>query len=235
MAVDMNICLMQTVLLCIMQEMMALTQRLRLLVRDDGTILAARADSKTVQRLYGVTAAQLAAKNVEVLLDVFESSGSRSQTPTLLAGTRCCSYGAGAIRTGHTYAWCQPDMSASAGSQDDGYTPAPAAPSGVTEQLRRFALHSASAAGTGNGPASFCVAWRAPPKEATGDQVGRPKGTLHAGLAFLCRNIQSSSKGDWLFLGSSRLVSSPDFAAISWLLLALKPECGWYMLWPGLD
>ena len=78
---------------------MALTQRLRLLVRDDGTILAARADSKTVQRLYGVTAAQLAAKNIEMLVDVFESTGSRSQTPTLLAGTRCCSYEAKTVHT----------------------------------------------------------------------------------------------------------------------------------------
>ncbi len=93
MAVDMSVRLMQTVDLCTLQEMMALTQRLRLLVRDDGTILAARADSKTIQRLYGVTIAQLAAKNIEMLVDVFESTGSRSQTPTLLAGTRCCSCG----------------------------------------------------------------------------------------------------------------------------------------------
>ena len=78
----------QTVDLCTLQEMLAMTQRLRLLVRDDGTILAARADSKTVQRLYGVTIAQLAAKNIEMLVDVFKSTGSRSQTPTLLAGTR---------------------------------------------------------------------------------------------------------------------------------------------------
>ena len=85
---------MQTVELCTLQEMMALTQRLRLLVRDDGIILAARADSKTIHRLYGVTVAQLAAKNIEMLVDVFESMGSRSQTPTLLAGTRCYSYGA---------------------------------------------------------------------------------------------------------------------------------------------
>ena len=94
MAVAMNTRLMQTVDLCTLQEMMALTQRLRLLVRDDGTILAARADSKTVQRLYGVTVAQLASKNIEMLVDVFESTGSRSQTPTLLAGTRGCSWGA---------------------------------------------------------------------------------------------------------------------------------------------
>ena len=97
MAVDMSVRLMQTVDLCTLQEMMALTQRLRLLVRDDGTILAARADSKTIQRLYGVTIAQLATKNIEMLVDVFESAGSRSQTPTLLAGTRCCSCGVRAV------------------------------------------------------------------------------------------------------------------------------------------